>query len=128
MIERKNNCAAARRGRGRQSCVRPAVGIWNPSRFRRRGGLHSSVRGVSGDARLGFFFNADQALIRNLPAKVAVLAALLEILFEKDGTAGIGHENARSGQKNIASAILHLHTTTEKGEIAGHPVLSVVTR
>jgi hypothetical protein len=39
-----------------------------------------------------------------------VLAALLEILLEEDGAAGIGNEDAGSGQKDIAGAILHLHT------------------
>ena len=46
---------------------------------------------------------------------MAVLAALLEILFEENGAAGISDENSGSGQKNIASAILHFHATTEKG-------------
>ena len=44
-----------------------------------------------------------------------MLAALLEILLEEDGTTGIGDENAGSRQENIACAILHFHTTPEKG-------------
>ena len=54
-----------------------------------------------------------------------VLSALLEILFEENGTAGISDKRARGGQKDIAGAILHLHATPEKGGVASHPVLSV---
>jgi hypothetical protein len=53
-----------------------------------------------------------------------MLSALLEILFEKDRTAGIGHECPRGGQKDIAGAILHLDATPEKGGVASHPVPS----
>lgn len=53
-----------------------------------------------------------------------VLAALFEILFEKDGAAGIGNEDPRSGQEDIARAILHFHTAAEKGRVPGHAVLS----
>jgi len=44
-----------------------------------------------------------------------MLAALFEILLEEDGAAGISDEDAGSGQKDIAGAILHLHTATQKG-------------
>ena len=44
-----------------------------------------------------------------------MFAALLEILLEENGAAGIGDENTGSGQKNITSAILHFHTSPEKG-------------
>ena len=118
----------ARSGCGGQSGVRFTLGIGNGGRFGSGGRFHGNARRVRSDAGLRFFFDAHQALVRNLPAEVAVLAALLEILLEKDGAAGIGHENAGGGQKNIASAILHFHTTTEKGGVAGHPVLSFVTR
>ena len=115
MMKWENGCAAARRGCGSQGRVRLTVGIWNYSRFGRGRGLHGNARGVSRYAGFRFFFNPNQALIGNLPAKVAVLPSLLKILLQEDGTAGIGDENAGSGQKNIASAILHFHTTPEKG-------------
>ena len=54
-----------------------------------------------------------------------VLPALFEILFEKDGAPGIGHQDTGSGQEDISGAILHFHTTTEKGGVPGHAVLSV---
>jgi len=57
-----------------------------------------------------------------------VLAALLEHLLEKYGPAGIGHESSGSGQENIASAILHFHTTPEKGGETSHIPPSVPTR
>ena len=115
MIQRENNCAGTSSGCGSQSCLRLTVGIGNEGRFGRRGWLDCNGSRVSGDARLRLFLDTNQALIGNLPAEVAVLAALFEILLEKNGTAGIGDENAGSGQKNIPSAILHFHTTTEKG-------------
>ena len=114
-MERENGRARARSGCGSQSRLRLAVRIWNDGRFGRSAGPHGNARGVGGDAGFRFFFNADQELIGNFPAEVAVLAALLEILFEENGTARIGDENAGSGQKNIASAILHFHTSPEKG-------------
>ena len=58
--------------------------------------------------------DSHQVLIRNLPAKMAVLAALLEALFEKNRAAGIGHEDSRSWKKRIAGAVLDFHPTPEK--------------
>ena len=55
-----------------------------------------------------------------------VLAALFEILFEKDGAPGICNQDAGSGQEDISGAILHFHTTTEKGGVPGHAVFSFV--
>jgi hypothetical protein len=115
VIERENGSAGARGSCGSQRCVRLTVGFGDSGWFRSGGGLPGSSGRVSGHSRLWLFFNANQALIGNLPAEVAVLAALLKILLEKNGTAGIGHEDAGSGQKNIASAILHFHTSPEKG-------------
>jgi len=54
-----------------------------------------------------------------------VLPALLEILLQKNGPPGIRHERARSRQKDLSGAILHLHATPEKGGVASHTVLSV---
>lgn len=53
-----------------------------------------------------------------------VLPALFEILFEKDRAPGIGNQDAGSGQEDISGAILHFHTTTEKGGVPGHAVFS----
>ena len=115
MTERENGRTDARGGCGSQGCVRLTVWIGDDGRFGSGGGLHGNAGRVRSDAGFRFFSDAHQALIGNLPAEVAVLAALLEILLQEDGTAGIGDENAGSGQKNIASAILHFHTTPEKG-------------
>ena len=81
----------------------------------------ATIRGSTG---IGFFFDAHQILIRDFPAEVFVLSALLEILFEEDGTSGIGDESAGSRQEDIAGAILHLNSTPEKGGEASHPLTS----
>ena len=115
MIERENARPGAHGSCGSQRCVRLTLGPGNNFKFGRGGRFHGNLRGVSGDTRFRFFFNTDEALIGNFPAEVSVLAALLKMVLEEDGTAGICDENAGSGQKNITSAILHLHTTPEKG-------------
>lgn len=115
MIERKNGRASARAGCDGQGGVRLTVGIRNDGWFGRGHRIHGGRSRIWANSRVGFFFNANQARIRNLPAEVAVLAALLEILLEEDRTAGISDESSGSGQKDIPSAILHLHTTPEKG-------------
>lgn len=46
---------------------------------------------------------------------MTVPATLLKVLLEEDGPAGIGDENSGRGQEDIASAILHFHTSTKKG-------------
>lgn len=115
MTKGENSGAGARSGCDSQGCVGLAVWIGNRSGFGGRRGLHGNVRRISGDAGFRFFFDTYQALIGNLPSEVAVLAALLEMLLKEDGTTGIRNENAGSGQKNIASAVLHFHTTPEKG-------------
>src|SRR6266478_4726816 len=61
----------------------------------RSGGDGSPVRRGAG---IGFFLDAHQVLVRDFPAEMLVLSALLEILFKEDGTAGIGHESARGRQ------------------------------
>ena len=115
VIRRQNGGTGASRGCGSQSRLRLNVGIGNDRRFRSGSGLHGNGRGTGSYAGFRSFFDAHQALIRNLPAEVTVFATLLEMLLEEDGTAGIGDKNAGSGQKNIASAVLHFHTTPEKG-------------
>ena len=115
VIERENVRAGARGSCGGQRCVRLTVGPGNNFWFGRGGRFHGNSRGVSVDTGFRFFLNTDQALIGNFPAEVSVLATLLEMVLEEDGTAGIGNKDAGSGQKNITSAILHLHTTPEKG-------------
>jgi hypothetical protein len=91
-------------------------------RCRRSGG------GVGGSAGVRLFLDADQILIRDFPAEMLVLAALLEILFEEDGAPGIGYERAGSRQQDVPGAILHLHPAPEIRRVASHPVPSVVMR
>jgi hypothetical protein len=99
--------------------VRSGRGVWRGRwDYRRRSRIH-------GSAGVGLYFDANQVLIGDFPAEVLVLAALFEVLLEEDGAAGIGDEDARSRQKDIASAILHLHATPEKGGVASHPAPSV---
>ncbi len=115
VADRKDGCASACSGCGGQGGVRLPFATGRNFRFGGGRRLRSNGSGVCGDAGVRLFLDANQALIGNFPAEVAVFAALLEILLEEDGTAGIGHENTGSGQKNIASAILHFHTTPEEG-------------
>jgi hypothetical protein len=61
-------------------------------------------------------------LIRDFPAEMLVLTALHEILFEENGAAGVGNEDTRCGQEDIAGAILHLNPASEKRGIAGHMI------
>ncbi len=49
-------------------------------------------------AGIGLFFDAQQILVRDFPAEVLVLAALLEILLEENGTPGIRDEGAGGRQ------------------------------
>jgi len=93
MVERKNGRGRACSSRGGQGGVWLTVTTGDDFRFGRGRWLHGDGSGVRADAGVWLFFNADQELIGNFPAEVAVLAALLEILFEEDGTAGIGYEN-----------------------------------
>lgn len=128
MVEGDDLCGASR-GRSSQSRTeRLVAGIRRGGSFRGRGRLRPNRGGVGARAGIRFFFDADQTLVRNLPAEVPVLPALLKALLEENGAAGIGNENARSRQQNITGAILHFHTSTEKGRVASHPVASVVSR
>ena len=87
-------------------------------------GLCGSRGRTNRGAGVRFFHDSNEILIRDFPAEMFVLAALLEILFEEDGTAGVRDENAGGGQNDIGGAVLHLHTTPEKRRVASHPVLS----
>jgi hypothetical protein len=70
-------------------------------------------QGLSGGILL--FLQADYILIRDFPAELLFLAALLEMLFKEDRTAGISHKCARCREKDIAGAILHLNPAPEEG-------------
>jgi hypothetical protein len=100
------------------------AGLGRDGSFGRGCGSCGCGNGVYGGTGVRLFFDAHQILIGDFPAEVLVLATLLEVLLEENGTTGIGDESAGSGQKDIAGAILHLHTAPEKGGIASHPVLS----
>ena len=115
MMEWKNPRTSACSSCGRQGRVRLTASIGHDGRRGSGGGRSGNRSGVCARSRVRFFLDTNQTLIRNFPAEVAVFAPLLEILLEEDGTAGIGNKNAGSGQENIASAILHFHTTPEKG-------------
>ena len=127
MGEREDAGGAASRG-GRRGTAGRVPRFRGTGRFRY--GSWSRLGGdrVDGGAGIGLFLDAHQILIGNFPAEMLVLAALLEILFEEDGAAGIGDEDARSGQKDIAGAVLHLYTTPQKGGETSHTVRSVSAR
>lgn len=120
--------SAASRSRSSQSRAEGLVASIRSGRsFRGRGRLAPNRCRVCACAGVRFFFDADQTLIGNLPAEVPVLPALLEALLEENGAAGIGNENSRGRQENISGAILHFHTSTEKGRVTSHPLASVVS-
>jgi hypothetical protein len=112
--KRKDAGGAASCG-GRGGAARLADGLGRDSGFGLRSGLCRSGGGVDGGARMGLFLDAHEVLIGDFPAKMLVLAVLLEILLEKDGAAGIGDKYAGSRQEDIAGAILHLHTAAQEG-------------
>jgi len=93
--------------------------------FGGRFGSGGSGDAVYGSAGIGFFFDANQILVGDFPSEMLLLSALFEMLFEEDGTAGIGDESAGGRQKDIAGAILHLDSTPEKSGVASHPLASV---
>ena len=53
-------------------------------------------------------------LIGNFPAKVVEATALLNVLFEKDGAAGIAYKGARSREHDIANTIIDGDGASEK--------------
>ena len=71
---------------------------------------------------------ADNILVRNFPAKIPRLAALDQTLLEEDRAAGIGYEGPRSGEQNIACAVLHLNPAAKERRVASHPVLQCRSR
>ena len=112
--ERENTrCAAG--GSSGCSAKRLVNGFGFQGSLGRRFGSGGDGSPVRGSAGIRLFLDAHQILVRDFPAEMLVLPALLEILFEEDGAARISHEGAGSRQKDIASAILHFYTTPEKG-------------
>jgi len=109
---------------GGSGAARLVVGLGGERSFGLGFGSGGSGAPIRGSSSVWLFFDAHQILIRDFPAEVLVLSALLETLFEEDGTAGIGYESAGSRQEDIAGAILHLNSTPEKGGVASHPVTS----
>jgi hypothetical protein len=122
MGEEAGGAASGSSGRGAERLLARLRGDRS---FGRGFGTGANRNSVYRGPGVRLFFDAYQILIWDFPAEVLVLSALLEILFEENGAAGIGHESAGRGQKDIAGAILHLHATPEKGGVASHPVLSV---
>jgi hypothetical protein len=83
----------------------------------RFGVRRSRVRFVFFGGRVSGCFglhNAVNVLIRNLPTKVVEATALLNVLFEKDGTAGIAYKGARSREHDIANTIIDGDCAAEK--------------
>ncbi len=83
-----------------------------------RGGCGGGGGGPGGGR--GFFLNANDALVGNLPAEMFLLAARFKTLFKENGAAGIRREGAGSGQNDIAGAILYLDLASEKVGVASH--------
>src|SRR5438132_261141 len=98
MCEGKNTGGAAG-GSGGRRAERLILKIGSERSFGRGLGSRSHRGAVRGGPGLWFFPDAHQILIRDFPAEMSMLAALLEILFEENGTAGIGHESPGGRQK-----------------------------
>ena len=94
VIQGEDPGTAARRSSHQDGTAGFALGIRNQGRFGSGGGLARSDGSAGGGAGFRLHFDANQILIGNFPPKVAVLAALLKILLEENGTAGIGDENS----------------------------------
>ncbi len=94
VIQGEDPGTAARRSSHQGGTAGFALGIRNQGRFGSSGGLARSDGPAGGGARFRLHFDANQILIGNFPPEVAVLAALLKILLEENGTAGIGDENS----------------------------------
>ena len=94
VIQGEDPGTAARRSSHQGGTAGFALGIRNPGRFGSGGGLARSDGSAGAGAGFRLHFDANQILIGNFPPEVAVLAALLKILLEENGTAGIGDENS----------------------------------
>src|SRR5260370_36156097 len=102
---------------GGSSAARLVLGLGGDRSFGLDFGSGSNGVTFRGSTGVGVFFDAHQILIRDFPAEVLVLSALLEMLFEEDGTARVGDERAGSGQEDIAGTILHRNWTPETGAV-----------
>ena len=80
--------------------------------FRFSGGNGLSGRGEFRKFR--GFLNSMNVLVRDFPAEVIPLAALLHVLFQEDRAPGIRREGAGRGQKGFAHAILNCDFTAQK--------------
>ena len=123
MGKRENAGGAASRSGG-CGTARRVLRFRGSGSFRRRSWSRRGGDRANGGAGIGLFLDAHEVLIRDFPAEMFVLAALFEILLEEDGAAGISDEDAGSGEKDIAGAILHLHTAPQKGRETSHTVRS----
>ena len=112
MREGKNGSRATgpyRRGAGFRFCG--FIGRFG-SRF--GAGIHENRRRRS--SRFGRkLLDANNVCVGNFPAEGFLRAALIETLFEKNGSARIGDEHAGSGQANVTSPIMDFHFAPEKG-------------
>jgi hypothetical protein len=114
-VREGDQAGRASRGRGSSGASRFLTGIRRGWYLRSAWPFRRSWNCINRGAGIGLFFNAHQALIGDFPAKVLVLAALLEILFQENGPARVRYKHAGSGQQDITGAVLHHHTTTQKG-------------
>lgn len=109
-------------GRRSSGATRLARGLIGCRSFGCFSGLCGPTSGFNRGPGIRLFLDAHQGLVRNFPTKVLVPSLLLEVLLKKDGTPGIGNQDSGGRQKDIAGAVLHFHTTTQKGCVACHPI------
>jgi hypothetical protein len=115
-----------------------SAGRTKPSAVRRwlfaarcfRAGWRMDLVGGLRSFRFRRLFQPHNILVRNLPPKMLLLPALHQVLLQKNRASGIGHKRARSGQKDVAGAVMHLDPVPQKAGIAGHtqPVSQAQTR
>lgn len=65
--------------------------------------------------RLRLLFNPHDVLVGNFPSKMLLRAALLEMLFQKDGPARIRNERTGRRQKNVPGAVLDFNPAPKEG-------------
>src|SRR5262249_30664886 len=99
------------RNRGRIGCAQGASRGGRFCVFGFRG-----LRRFSGSFFRGFLglFDLVNVLVGNFPAEVASLAALFDVLLQKDRTSGIRRKGAGSGQQDIAYAVLYSDPAAEE--------------